>query len=127
MTTDTYFVQQKTRTRGWIQLDRVSGLCTLVLVLALTGTTSVSAGAFDTNSTQTVTPQVQLVSINRTGTNGSGGLNGGAGEYTISADGRFVAFTNFASDLVMNDTNGGAEMPTQDVFIRDLQSGTTTL
>jgi len=125
MTTDTYFVQQKTRTRGWIKLDRVSGLCTVVLALALTGTTSVSAGELDTNSTQTVTPQVQLVSINRMGTNGSGGLNGG-GEYTISADGRFVAFTTFASDVVPHDTNGGAGR-WQDVFIRDLQNKTTTL
>lgn len=127
MKTDACFVKQNTRTRDWARLDRVSGLYTLALVLALTGMTSVPAGAFDTNSAQTVTPQVQLVSVNRTGTNGSGGLNGGVGEYTISTNGRFVAFTTFANDLVTNDTNGGAGRPTQDVFIRDLQSGTTTL
>ena len=40
----------------------------------------------------------------------------------ISADGRFVAFFSAASDLVANDTNG-----TNDVFVRDLQLGTTTL
>ena len=40
----------------------------------------------------------------------------------ISADGRFVAFASDASDLVANDTNGA-----NDVFVRDLQLGTTTL
>ena len=39
----------------------------------------------------------------------------------ISADGRFVAFGSAASDLVANDTNGA----TVDVFVRDLQLGTT--
>ena len=61
-----------------------------------------------------------LVSINRFGT-GSG--NGSSGWLSaISADGRFVAFSSLASDLVANDTNG-----TDDVFVRDLQLGTTTL
>lgn len=40
---------------------------------------------------------------------------------TISADGRFVAFDSYASNLVSNDTNGQG-----DVFVRDLQAGTTT-
>ena len=124
---DTYFVKQKMRTRDWARPDRLSGLCTVVFVLALTGASSGQAAGSNTNSLQTVTPQTQLVSINWAGTNGSGGLNGGVGEYTISANGRFVAFTTFASDLVANDTNGGAGRPIQDVFIRDLQSGTTTL
>jgi Tol biopolymer transport system component len=39
----------------------------------------------------------------------------------ISADGRFVVFASFASSLVVGDTNG-----VEDVFLRDLQSGTTT-
>jgi Tol biopolymer transport system component len=38
----------------------------------------------------------------------------------ISADGRFVAFESFASNLVPNDTNGWV-----DVFVRDRQAGTT--
>jgi hypothetical protein len=42
----------------------------------------------------------------------------------ISADGRFVAFTSYAGDLVDNDTNGCSM---EDIFIRDLQNGTTTL
>ena len=60
-----------------------------------------------------------LVSVNRFGT-GSG--NGFSFSPEISADGRFVAFSSAASDLVANDTNG-----TGDVFVRDLQLGTTTL
>ena len=59
------------------------------------------------------------MSVNRFGT-GSG--NSGSRDPRISADGRFVAFDSAASDLVANDTNG-----TNDVFVRDLQLGTTTL
>jgi hypothetical protein len=39
----------------------------------------------------------------------------------ISADGRYVVFTSFASNLVSGDTNGKS-----DVFLRDLQGNTTT-
>jgi Tol biopolymer transport system component len=39
----------------------------------------------------------------------------------ISADGRYVAFDSYARKLVPHDTNGS-----QDVFLRDLQSGKTT-
>ncbi|MDQ3930802.1 MAG: S-layer homology domain-containing protein, partial [Chloroflexota bacterium] len=40
----------------------------------------------------------------------------------VSADGRFVAFYSFASNLVPGDTNGHP-----DIFLRDRQAGTTTL
>ncbi len=39
----------------------------------------------------------------------------------ISADGRFVAFTSSANNLVVRDTNNNS-----DIFERDLQNGTTT-
>jgi Tol biopolymer transport system component len=39
----------------------------------------------------------------------------------LSADGRFLAFTSFASNLVDFDDNEGS-----DVFVRDLQAGVTT-
>lgn len=39
---------------------------------------------------------------------------------TVSADGRYVAFYSFASDLVEGDTNGQA-----DVFVRDRRTGET--
>src|SRR6185369_8969361 len=60
-----------------------------------------------------------LVSVNRTG---AGGGNGHSVSPVISTDGRYVAFESEASNLVANDTNG-----VSDVFLRDLQSGTTTL
>ncbi len=41
---------------------------------------------------------------------------------SISADGRYVAYVSFASNLVGGDTNG-----TYDVFVRDRQLATTTL
>ncbi len=40
----------------------------------------------------------------------------------ISADGRYVTFASAASNLVANDTNG-----VQDTFLKDLQTGATTL
>jgi Tol biopolymer transport system component len=59
----------------------------------------------------------ELISVARTG--------GPADEYTsiteaISGDGRYVAFTSYASNLVVGDTNGAP-----DVFVRDRQTGTT--
>ena len=52
---------------------------------------------------------------------GTGG-NGDSITPSISADGRYVAFTSFASNLVPDDTND-----TWDVFVRDRQAGTTEL
>jgi acetyltransferase-like isoleucine patch superfamily enzyme len=65
----------------------------------------------------------ELVTVNASGT-ASG--NGPVINYippTVSADGRYVAFSSTASDLVAGDTNGH----TLDVFVRDLQTGTTIL
>jgi Tol biopolymer transport system component len=59
-----------------------------------------------------------LVSVGTTGASGDGFSTDPA----ISADGRYVAFTSAADDLVSGDTN-----QTRDVFVRDLQAGTTTL
>ncbi len=54
----------------------------------------------------------------------SGGVQGNSQSFTpsISGDGRYVAFASSASNLVGGDTNG-----TYDVFVRDLQGGTTAL
>ncbi len=54
-------------------------------------------------------------------TNGSW-ANGASGSAVITPDGRYVAFSSVASDLVANDTNG---IP--DIFVRDLSTGTTIL
>ncbi len=47
---------------------------------------------------------------------GGGDPNGDSTLAAICADGRYVAFIRFASDLVPGDTNGSG-----DVFVRDLQ------
>jgi Tol biopolymer transport system component len=58
------------------------------------------------------------VSLNTNGVVGDGISTDPA----ISGDGRYVAFTSSANDLVAGDTNN-----TQDVFVRDLQTGITIL
>ncbi|TML06018.1 MAG: hypothetical protein E6G41_08790 [Actinobacteria bacterium] len=51
-----------------------------------------------------------------------GDANGPSSNPDLSADGRFVVFESAASNLVAGDTNGAP-----DVFLRDLQTGTTSL
>ncbi len=58
-----------------------------------------------------------LISLSSTNTPGNNTSNSGR----ISADGRFVAFSSVADNLVVGDTNG-----VRDVFLRDLQTGVTT-
>jgi len=48
--------------------------------------------------------------------------NSGLTTFTVSTNGRYVAFTSDADDLVLGDTNGY-----RDVFVRDLQTGTNLL
>src|SRR5262245_44626673 len=57
----------------------------------------------------------------------AGGANGATGDgdsatAAISADGRFVAFSSFAANLDPADHTGD-----EDIFVRDLQTNTTTL
>src|SRR4051794_34670593 len=59
--------------------------------------------------------QVERVSVASDGTEG----NSGSFEPAISADGRFVAYTSVASNLVPEDTNG-----TDDIFVFDRQTNT---
>jgi hypothetical protein len=54
-------------------------------------------------------------------TPGGGDPNAGSNEPAISANGRFVAYSSVASNLVDGDTNTSV-----DVFVRDRQLGTTT-
>ena len=76
--------------------------------------------AFDVLLKDRLLGSTELVSVSTSGTpgNGDSGLSGMA----MSADGRFVAFASFASNLVAGDTNN-----TMDVFLRDRQNGTTEL
>jgi Tol biopolymer transport system component len=50
--------------------------------------------------------------------------NGGSGQPVISGDGRFVAFTSLATDLVRGVTDGSG---TSDVFLYDRRSGAVSL
>ncbi len=77
----------------------------------------------DTNSSSDIfvrdlqTNQTSRVSVN------SSGVEGDSDSFapSISADGRYVAFHSFASNLVSGDTNN-----TYDIFVRDRQTGQTS-
>lgn len=62
------------------------------------------------------TGEIVLVSVAASG----GASNGDSRQPHVSADGRWVVFQSFASNLVEGDMNG-----TSDVFIRDVVLGTT--
>jgi Tol biopolymer transport system component len=78
----------------------------------------------DTNNVEDIyvhdrqTGQTSRISVTSEGTQG----NDHSRSPSISADGRYVAFWSFASNLVPGDTNG-----TWDVFIHDRQTGQTSL
>ena len=54
---------------------------------------------------------------------GTGGGNGPSSSFYLSTTGRYVAFQSYATNLVAAVDNNG----TSDVFVRDLQTGVTTL
>jgi Tol biopolymer transport system component len=90
-------------------MNRAARLTSVALVAALTGGIALAQS----------TERVSLDSAGAQGNQDSGGnLNG----VSISADGRFVAFTSFATNLVAGDTNG-----CKDVFVRDRQNPGTTV
>jgi Tol biopolymer transport system component len=78
-------------------------------------------GVADTFVHDRQTGATERVSVgkNKTQANAASGSTLGP-SVAISADGRFVAFTSTASNLVSGDTNG-----TTDVFVRDRQTGAT--
>lgn len=75
-------------------------------------------GASDVFVRDRKTGQLTLVSANTSGLPG----NGSSSAPALSGDGLRCAFVSSASDLVPGDANGR-----QDVFLRDLVAGTTTL
>jgi hypothetical protein len=82
----------------------------------------------DTNNASDVfvrdllTQTTALVSINSAGNATGNRASGNARKFSLSADGRLIVFQSLASNLAPNDVNGTAE----DIFLRNLQTGTTT-
>src|SRR4029079_18036557 len=76
----------------------------------------------DTNNATDVFVRDLTLGITRLASVNTNGIqaNRGSRSSTMTPDGRYVAFVSAASDLVSNDTNG---IP--DIFVRDMQSGTT--
>jgi len=76
----------------------------------------------DTNARQDVflydrvTDATKRVSVRTNGTQG----NGGSGDPSISADGKFIVFTSYAKNLVSGDTNNK-----RDVFVHKRTTGKT--
>ncbi|MEG4489099.1 calcium-binding protein [Microcoleus sp. D2_18a_B4] len=73
--------------------------------------------SFDIFVRDRLTNTTTLVSVDSAGNQG----NSGSGTPSISADGRFVAFSSVASNLVPGDTNDDT-----DIFVRDRLTNTTT-
>ena len=73
------------------------------------------------------TGETTRVSVDNMGNQGNGESND---QVSISADGRFVAFSSFSSNLILGDTStcGGYSEPgeCQDIFVHDRQTGETT-
>jgi len=98
--------------RGSLVVRRVSIVIAAGLCLAL-----LSAGSALAQTTVRAIARISdRVSVSSSGAQG----NGESGWPSLSADGRYVAFTSEASNLVAGDTNGAA-----DVFVHDRQTGAT--
>jgi Tol biopolymer transport system component len=91
------------------------------LVAFMSGSTNLDPldpdGLSDVYVKNVATGALELVSVDL-----AGAAAGAASEPSISADGRYVAFSSSASDIVAGDTNDAV-----DVFVRDLVSRTTVL
>src|SRR3954464_10790344 len=88
-----------------------AGRTAVVLALAIAGATVAQAA----HASQGTTVRVSVAA--------GGGDTAATGNWpSARADGRFVAFSSWADNLVRNDANDNA-----DIFVRDLQAGTTRL
>lgn len=74
-------------------------------------------GSWDIFVADRWTGTIERVSVG----SGAAQANDASVELSVSGDGRYVAFTSYATNLVPGDVN---EVP--DVFVRDRQTGTTT-
>jgi Tol biopolymer transport system component len=92
----------------------------VVLAVASAATTSVASASMlpSTSTMLASSPLVQLVSVSTRGVQGTAASDG----VVMSANGKYVAFTSDAANLVPGDQNKG-----RDVFVRDLSRGLTRL
>ncbi len=81
------------------------------------GDTNGGFGQFDVFVKDLQTGKILRASTDANGNEGNNTSDSVFG-LSLSADGRYVAFLSYASNLVPNDTNG-----TADVFVKDLQTG----
>ncbi|MCA9129613.1 MAG: PD40 domain-containing protein, partial [Planctomycetales bacterium] len=86
----------------------------------LTTGINLTAGISNVFLRNVVSGETHLISVAIDGTSGG---NQSTDQLALSEDGRFVAFSGRANNLVGNDTNANGA----DVFLRDLLAGTTTL
>jgi Tol biopolymer transport system component len=68
------------------------------------------------------TGETTLVSVSSIGGQGDGNSQGTA----LSADGRYIAFISYATNLVQNDTNLCGNYNCPDIFVHDRQTGETS-
>jgi uncharacterized repeat protein (TIGR01451 family) len=96
--------------------------------LAIVATMICVAGVFGSRlAGQSGTSPIEAISVTPAGVPGGGqifvdSLYYDIGAQKISADDRYVVFASGSNQLVANDTNGR-----QDIFVRDRQTGTTTM
>ena len=102
---------------GAIQAGSLSANGRFVVFMS-TASNLVGVGGAHVYRHDRATGATALVSFAKSGTPSAGG----GFAPSVSADGRFVAFASAATDLVNGDTNG-----TVDVFLRDMNTGTTAL
>ena len=88
------------------------------VVFSSTATNLTGVGGMHVYRHDRVTGATALVTVSKTGTPS---IAGGFAP-SVSADGRFVAFASTGSDFVDGDTNG-----TLDIFLRDMNNGTTAI
>lgn len=97
---------------------RVLGLVVGACVVAGAPPMAPAAASGQAAAAGRAVPATERVSVAADGTQG----NGFSGDPTLSANGRFVAFTSEATNLGPTDTNGH-----QDVYVKDLRTGKVDL
>lgn len=121
-------LQEKSATSVWRTIARATSdsrgrvrLPTTAHVAVLRVTAPASGGLPASSSeTRTYVPREPAAGLVSATPGGSTG-DKASSQASVSADGRWVAFSSRADDLVPGDTNG-----VEDIFLRDVHAGTTT-